>query len=219
MGRQDLMGNAGLEMLQNIQEHGKRCTAVCSDSNKLLANANWAALAREGFTVLPGFCTAEEVKIMKQTYDAIPANENKNYQAKDAEFPESVMAKFRELLPYISKAGTPVDQVWPAQVYATKQAGQDNRFDWHIDQGTFSICGTHHAMYNLYLAVYKTTPVSRARAAPRECRATSCHALHSRRSPQPCLRSPGIVPHRASPTCRSSRGLPSRTPRRALRGA
>ena len=32
------------------------------------------------------------------------------------------MQRFHELLPYITeKAGIPVDQVWPAQVYATKQ--------------------------------------------------------------------------------------------------
>jgi len=152
------MGNAGMEMLHNIR-YGKRWEMPCDGKNAKMAGADWAKLATDGFTVIEGFCSAEEVKAMKALYDAIPANENKNYQAKNADFPSSVMQRFHELLPYISsRTGTPVDQVWPAQIYATKQSGQDNKFDWHIDQGTYSICGTHYAMFNLYLAVHKTVP-------------------------------------------------------------
>jgi hypothetical protein len=158
MPRQDLTGNAGSEILHNIV-HGQRWEAPCDGLNKLMAGADWDKLAVEGFTVIKGFCTPEEIKTMKQTYDDTPANENKNYQAKNAVFPSSVMQRFHELLPYITEKGkVPVDQVWPAQVYATKQSGQDNKFDWHVDQGTYSVCGTHAAMLNLYLAVHKTVP-------------------------------------------------------------
>lgn len=152
------MGNAGLEILHKIRNY-PRHEVPCDGKNPLLAKADWAKLEVDGFTVIPGFCTPEEVKEMKTSYDAMPANENKNYAAKNAEFPASVMQRFHDLLPYITeKGGVPVDQVWPAQVYATKQSDQDNRFDWHIDQGTYSICGSHHAMLNLYLAVHKTVP-------------------------------------------------------------
>ena len=62
------------------------------------------------------------------------------------------------LSPLSHCSGFRLFQVWEAQVYATKQSAQDNKFDWHVDQGTYSICGTHHAMLNLYLAVHKTVP-------------------------------------------------------------
>ena len=158
MVRQDLMGNAGMEMLHKIR-HAPRDEGPCDGRNKLMAKADWEQLQLDGFTVIRGFCSAEEVKEMKGLYEAMPSNENKNYAAKNAEFPPVVMQRFRELLPYIrSHADIPVDQVWEAQVYATKQSAQDNKFDWHVDQGTYSICGTHFAMLNLYLAVHKTVP-------------------------------------------------------------
>ena len=155
---QDLMGNAGEKILFDIL-NAPRNTVPCDGLDKKMSSADWKKLEVDGFTVIKGFCTAEEVATMKATYDNTQGNANKNYAAKNAEFPSSVMQRFHELLPYIrEKAHIEVDQVWPAQAYATKQSGQDNRFDWHVDQGTYSICGTHASMLNLYLAVYKTVP-------------------------------------------------------------
>ena len=111
MVRQDLMGNAGMEMLHKIV-HAPRDEGPCDGRNILMAKADWAGLKRDGFTVIRGFCSAEEVRTMKELYEAIPSNENKNYAAKNAEFPPAVMERFKELLPYIrTRAEFPVDQV------------------------------------------------------------------------------------------------------------
>ena len=111
MVRQDLMGNAGMEMLHKIV-HAPRDEGPCDGRNLLMAKADWAGLKRDGFTVIRGFCSAEEVRTMKELYEAIPSNENKNYAAKNAEFPHAVMKRFKELLPYIrTRAEIPVDQV------------------------------------------------------------------------------------------------------------
>ena len=91
MVRQDLMGNAGMEILHKIV-NDPRWEAPCDGLDPLMAKADWAQLARDGFTVIRGFCSAEEVRAMKELYDAMPANENKNYQAKNAEFPAAVAA-------------------------------------------------------------------------------------------------------------------------------
>ena len=134
MVRQDLMGNAGMEMLHKIV-HAPRDEGPCDGRNLLMAKADWAGLKRDGFTVIRGFCSAEEVRTMKELYEAIPSNENKNYAAKNAEFPPAVMKRFKELLPYIrTRAEIPVDQVcvWDLRLRDADDRGRHSRHSQSI---------------------------------------------------------------------------------------